>query len=721
MVDYCTLQDLRAATDLPKNELKRLARGAEAKVPLSSGKRGRPAKCYLVPGLSDDLKDQLVAWRTGENHPCHVSPPQADPLRLNESEMSLCVAKACLIEEYRRSAARSSRGNTLSSKKEFIKLYNLGEHGSYPTLYKKIGSISFQSIERWTLKLDARSDPFALADTRGGHRKGQTSISPEQKSILISTILTPNSPNIAQAIRLARARMKAQNIPAPQHDKTFWNFYGDFREKHYDQWVFFREGEKARKEACEPSIIRDWGSIEVGDILFADGHTFNLESLDPETGRMKRHHLIQFYDAKSNFPLGYEISSSENTQSIAIALRRAILRLGKMPKVVYLDNSKAFRSRFFSGTADFRQEPFIGAFKQLGIHSIFANPYNARAKTLERLHQTMDEFERRCWSFIGSSIADKPPHLRRAEKFHKAWHDHHVRGRLLTNEELYWAYTKWLYEEYGQRPQRGHLNGLAPLDILLPGLGPGFSPEEEARLHILLAAKEVRRIGRDGIRLAGDDNRYYHPDLYGRQLQSATVRYDWLDKSKIYVYDSSGIFLCVAEPRKRIHPAAACLGSDKNVDDLKSEIGLQRSLAKQTLGPAREFYEKNILPELRFQQTDLGLEGIQPTPSDKSKPEQIEFVPIDIPAEPEEVVLAGVAELEELNSNRNVPPWEKARDLGDLDRYETLTELQARGIELPSQELAWLALFERSDSYRKHRNYFEQHQVKMALRYGQGA
>lgn len=41
----------------------------------------------------------------------------------------------------------------------------------------------------------------------------------------------------------------------------------------------------------------------------------------------------------------------ENTQNIASALRNAILNLGKIPKFVYLDNGRAFRGKYFMGSA----------------------------------------------------------------------------------------------------------------------------------------------------------------------------------------------------------------------------------------------------------------------------------------------------------------------------------------------------------------------------------
>ena len=59
--------------------------------------------------------------------------------------------------------------------------------------------------------------------------------------------------------------------------------------------------------------------------------------------------------------------SSENTQCIASALRNAILNLGVIPKVVYQDNGKAFKAKYFQHT-DFDESGFNGVYASLGIN-----------------------------------------------------------------------------------------------------------------------------------------------------------------------------------------------------------------------------------------------------------------------------------------------------------------------------------------------------------------
>ena len=83
-------------------------------------------------------------------------------------------------------------------------------------------------------------------------------------------------------------------------------------------------------------------------ILVADGKRLNFLVINPFTGRPARAVLVGFLDWKSGYLVGYEIMLEENTQCIASALRMAIINLDMIPKIVYQDNGKAFKAKYFS-------------------------------------------------------------------------------------------------------------------------------------------------------------------------------------------------------------------------------------------------------------------------------------------------------------------------------------------------------------------------------------
>ena len=59
-------------------------------------------------------------------------------------------------------------------------------------------------------------------------------------------------------------------------------------------------------------------------------------------------------------------------------------------------------------------------YSKLGLETVFARPYNARAKVIERFFKELQEgFEKLLPSYIGSIIQNKPAYIMRNEKFHK--------------------------------------------------------------------------------------------------------------------------------------------------------------------------------------------------------------------------------------------------------------------------------------------------------------
>src|SRR5574344_1048030 len=164
--------------------------------------------------------------------------------------------------------------------------------------------------------------------------------------------------------------------------KSFFN--------HYDVWSLARDSEKDLKDNVEPFIKRDLASIRVGDILVADGHKLAFLVQNPFTGKPVRATLVGFLDWKSTTLVGYEIMLEENTQSIASALRNSIINLQNIPKIVYQDNGRAFRAKYFVNT-DFKETGYEGIYAKLGIKTVFAKPYNARAKVIERFFLELQE------------------------------------------------------------------------------------------------------------------------------------------------------------------------------------------------------------------------------------------------------------------------------------------------------------------------------------------
>lgn len=663
-------------------------------LPLSKVERRKLQYHMENAGLAE-INTMLPATSTGS---LPVAAP-SQPAMLPEAMQAKAMAKADLLRLYLNALATAQWGRQVQARDEFMAAYNSGI--PWPTLYSLLGRLSWKTIEGWKRQVkQAAGDTFTLADHRGLHRRGTCSLTPEQTDILLRCALHPNRPRISEAIRMAHSVMRAKGISNGHSDATYRRWLASWVERNHHIWVFSREGAKAWNDQCAVYIERDYSLINVGDIIVADGHTLNFEVLNPWTGKAKRMALIVWLDMKSAAPLGWEIMPTEDTAAISSALRRAILALGKIPQVAYLDNGRAFRSRFFKG-ADFDEMAFAGLYERLGMKVIHAWPYHGQSKTVERFFQVFAELERWCPSYTGTSIEHKPPRLNRGERLHRRLHEKITGNQPITLEQAHRAIAAW-FDAYMQRPQRGHLDGATPAELLEAGRGPGI---DKAELIYLMMSYTVKTIHRNGISFQGRN--YYHPALNGRRHQ-VTVRYDLQDTSAVYVFDQAGEFICEATPVQQVHPAAAQLGTDADRQRLVEHIELKKTQEKEAALVARQALESEVLPDLRRRMEEIAGPGEQQ----------------QLPAPAKVVRLDAVTLAREVAENLRYQQEAEERDfrerllgMDNSDRYEALLELEAQGVELAEEWIGFMAFFPSTSEYTDHIEYWEQRRMAFAIMY----
>jgi len=418
--------------ELNKNESKYISR--EIKV------NGGTSYEILFSSLEPELQDIL---RKNEKKstalvPLNYQPPQfvSDQAKMT-ANFRLNIVLALI--KFRRKYSIKKQADS-----DFLDLYNSGLY--LPKAYKFIGSISLGTLHRWLRKYEKYESAECLQPNYKYSKQGEYNsiLNDEMKQILLTLLLHPSRYNYGKAIKLTKEILKKRGYEQLPCDLSFKRYAENFRKNNYAEWVLRREGMKAYHDKVEPYIERDISKIEVGDVIVADGHILNFQVINPFTGRPTRATLVGFLDWKSTALVGYEIMMTESTQCIASALRNAIINLGLIPKVVYQDNGKAFKSRFFQNV-DFEEDLFNGVYANLNIHSVFAKPYNARAKVIERFfREFQEELEKGMPSYIGTSIEDKPAWLKRGEKLHAEWHKKLTDNHIPTVSEASKYINSWI-------------------------------------------------------------------------------------------------------------------------------------------------------------------------------------------------------------------------------------------------------------------------------------
>ena len=479
---------------------------------------------------------------------------------------------------------------------DFLGAYNA--QVLYPEIYAKLGSVSIGTLQRWKRILGNSNNYELLIPNYHYEDYSRTCLTDYEKKIFMKLLLHPNKFSIGKAISLTQYVLKTQSaeyIPSPSTFRKFANWY---KSNYFDKWTLLRDGEKALKEDVIPHIKRDISKIEVGEVLVADGKRLNFQVINPFTGKPCRATLIGFLDWKSTTLVGYEIMIEENTQNIASALRNAILNLGKIPKFVYLDNGRAFRGKYFLGSANFSKIGLKGIYEKLGITTIFANPYNARTKVIERFFLEMQEsFEKLLPSYIGTSIENKPARLKRNEKFHCAIHKEFIP----TIQQTIQMINSWLlYKNSLPCPN----DKSKTIQEMFKGVNKDKINNNE--LDDLMLAQEIKTISSQGIRFL--NSWYFNDALYGIR-QKVIIKYSLFDLSYINIYTMSGKFLCRADRITLAHPLAHYTGEIEDIEDYKQKIQKQKQLKNKTIKACKEFLNIEDLEILKCDIEDYEQSG----------------------------------------------------------------------------------------------------------------
>ena len=244
-------------TDVPKSLLPSLAPEAA----LSAAKRMHAAPMVRGPKtvpLADWQKTKALAW--------------ADVVRLY----------LLYIGEH------GGWGKTGKAKEDFLLGFNAG---AYPGLLKEIGQTSVKTLDRKVLDLKkSKNDAFIAFAPKYGGKKGATQHHPRTGPGHAVHRMQPLQSQENYRNYFARPGPSCTNGASATVCATPL-IAGGFKTgaaPMCDQWALWTGGEKALNDQYAYWIKRDYSKIEVGDVLIADGHVLNFDTINPWTGKPKR-------------------------------------------------------------------------------------------------------------------------------------------------------------------------------------------------------------------------------------------------------------------------------------------------------------------------------------------------------------------------------------------------------------------------------------------------
>ncbi|MGE4552904.1 MAG: DNA-binding domain-containing protein [Desulfovibrionaceae bacterium] len=605
-------------------------------------------------------------------------------------------ARYRLVAEWRAYAAqRKGRGGMREITQAFLLAYASG--GLLADVREVVGDVSLPTLYRWDKALREHGQRLeVLADRRGGwangRKRGLGQIGEEAQHAFLAAYLQDSPPSITLAYDGMKLALERKGLPVPTYTSVR-RFIKRFDEYNHDLVVFHREGHKALEDKVGPYLTRDDRILQVGDVLVSDGHRMNFMIYNPDTKHSQRMTLVGWQDWASRMFVSFEIMPEESTQAIASSLFRAIQNLGREPKAVYIDNGKAFKNKYFSGSADMAEHD--GLYFRLGIHVQHSMPYVARTKVVERW---WGDFDRECSrlmpGYVGPDIDHKPAHLKRNE----TWHRERNQESPLTLEQakqVVAAFALWK----GQQPHPTR-PGTTPLEMFNAGRGPGFDPDGLAELsrHFLYRRPVTPR--RCRIEMLGLE--FESDALYGINKE-LTACYSFGDLSEIWLYDGEHC-LGTAKPVTTVHPMAATLGTQFNLQQLKTRQKAHSKLVRGTVQLASQMAP--AAAEVLYQ-----LPHMRPVAERRTTLQPKATAPAlaagPAPAEPE-LSAAERAKLEAARrralATAEARPAYEPREVfaSPLERYAYLFDVEvARGLTLTAEDAAWARKYERTDEYRE--------------------
>lgn len=378
----------------------------------------------------------------------------------------------------------------------------------------------------------------ALAPRYSG-RTATAACDPDAWSMLVADYLRPEEPCFEACYRRLEEAAAVQGWTIPSAKTLKRRIERDIPR---GARVMARKGASAA-QAVYPHQRRDRSVFSAMQAVNADGHKFDVFCRWPD-GSISRPMMVAVQDLYSGMIVGHRIDRTESWTLARAAFADAIESFG-VPEDFYLDNGRAFASKWISGgTATrfrfkVREDEPEGLLPLLGCRVHWATLYHGQAKPIERAFRDLCEEIARHPACAGAYTGNSPD----------AKPDNYASKAIPIDD--FRAHVAQQIARHNTREGRRSPTaaGRSFAQTLQASLDAGALVRRASPTQLrlmLLAAEGVRCDKRTGaVEIFG--NRYWHErlvDLAGRRIVARFDPTDLLRDLPIYALD--GKYLCDA-------------------------------------------------------------------------------------------------------------------------------------------------------------------------------
>jgi len=417
----------------------------------------------------------------------------------------------------------------------------------------------------------------------------------EATELFEALALCPNGLSVALAHRLTHGSAKQRKWAWPESARATQKWWA--ARKDIAGEALARQGSRAWGHRFSPWIEQSYDGLRPGDMFVADSHECGY--LVREGPHVFRPWLVCVMDVGSRLIVGWELIRQPHEDAILAALRRALLD-ACVPHTLKVDNGREYGATLLVGKTsrrlrrlmgdrltedqvaetvfleqhkvDSTRPEWRGLLPELGTRVVFALPFNARAKAVERFFRRLiEEFARLQRTYCGKANLDRPEILadiERAAEWNRKDKTLTARqrrdlGDVPTLEESREALGRWIGDAYNRAPHDA-LDGQSPLAVWAAA-PPDHRPVATAEaLDTLMSVRGTYRVGANGVALtvAGKTIRFGRDclplrPLVGRDVLVAVDAHDW---SAVSIWEplpgGDRRFVCVAPANEKIPPNA---------------------------------------------------------------------------------------------------------------------------------------------------------------------
>lgn len=458
-------------------------------------------------------------------------------------------------------------------------------------------NIGKSSLWEWLGKVDGvpASDrlPYLAPRRTGGGREAE--IDADIWSFIKSDYLRPEKPTLTSCYERAKLYATAKALPIPSYRTILRKV-----EREIDGRLLIakREGMDAIRSTI-PATRRSVSHLHALEAVNIDGHKFDVFVRQPD-GTIIRPILVGIQDVFSRKILAWRVGDVESAILTRLAFADLFRKFG-IPKACYLDNGRAFASKWITGGTKnrfrfkVREDEPTGLLTSLGINIHWTKPYRGQSKPIERAWRDLADVVSKHPALAGAYTGNKPD----AKPENYGSHAVPMADFLLVLEQGIRAHNA----RDKRRTETANGRSFDQVFDESYQIAPIAKASAEQLRLALLTGEQVSTDRKNGsIKLAG--NSYWAPELSALAGKKVIIRFDPDSLHQpLHVYSHTGQYVCEAPVLEAtgFDNAAAAKARGRQESELRKSVRrsaeLEQLLSADQLAAMLPSYDEVDVPE----------------------------------------------------------------------------------------------------------------------------